>query len=151
MNIDELLSEMEEAMEDSFKVPMLGGKRMVDVEKVRDLIDETRRALPSEIKQARAIVLDRADIVQTAKKESEAIVQRAEDRARAIVSQTEIVKQSEKRAADIIGTAQQQAREVRNKITDYCERMLKNTEEILARSSQDVKNVRTSLRQTAKK
>ena len=40
--------------------------------------------MPAEIRQAKAIVQDRADIVESAKKEAEAIVRkRAEDRARA--------------------------------------------------------------------
>ena len=60
---------------------------MVDVEKVRDIIDDIRLNMPAEIRQAKAIVQDRADIVESAKKEAEAIVKRAEDRARAMVAQ----------------------------------------------------------------
>ena len=84
MNIDELLDVMDETLEEAVNLPFTGGKRMVDVEKVRDIIDDIRLNMPAEIRQAKAIVQDRADIVESAKKEAEAIVTRAEDRARAM-------------------------------------------------------------------
>ena len=40
MNIDELLDVMDETLEEAVNLPFTGGKRMVDVEKVRDIIDE---------------------------------------------------------------------------------------------------------------
>ena len=82
MNIDELLDVMDETLEEAVNLPFTGGKRMVDVEKVRDIIDDIRLNMPAEIRQAKAIVQDRADIVESAKKEAEAIVKRAEDRPR---------------------------------------------------------------------
>ncbi len=150
MNVNELLYEIEEVLEEALAIPLSGGKRVVDVEKVREIVDDVRLNLPGEIKQAMAIVQDRADIVASAKKEAENIIKRAEDRARVLVSESEIVKQTQARATDIMATAQQQAREMRGNVTDYCENMLKRTEEVLVHSAQDVKNVRLNLRQTAK-
>ena len=68
MNIDELLDVMDETLEEAVNLPFTGGKRMVDVEKVRDIIDDIRLNMPAEIRQAKAIVQDRADIVESAKK-----------------------------------------------------------------------------------
>lgn len=150
MNMDELLDLMDETLEESPSLPLTGGKRMVDVDKVRDLIDDVRLAMPSEIKQAKAIVNDRADIVAAARREAEAIIKKAEDRARALVDQEEIVKIAQQRAAELLGASQQQAREMRTTITDYCENMLRQTEETLARGAAEVKNVRQTLRQTSK-
>lgn len=150
MNMDELLDLIDETLEESPSLPLTGGKRMVDVDKVRDLIDDVRLAMPSEIKQAKAIVNDRADIVAAARKEAEAIIKKAEDRARALVDQEEIVKIAQQRAAELLGASQQQAREMRTTITDYCENMLRQTEETLARGAAEVKNVRQTLRQTSK-
>ena len=100
MNIDELLDVMDETLEEAVNLPFTGGKRMVDVEKVRDIIDDIRLNMPAEIRQAKAIVQDRADIVESAKKEAEAIVKRAEDRARAMVAQEAIVKAAQQKATD---------------------------------------------------
>ena len=150
MNIDELLDLMEETLEDATGLPFAGGKRVVDIDKLQDIIDEVRLTLPTEVRQARAIVNDRADIVADAKREAEALVRKAEERARILVGEQEIVKAAQQRAAEIVGGAQTQAREMRTTVTEYCENMLRVTEEQLARNAAEVKTVRANLRQTAK-
>ena len=150
MNIDELLELMEETMEEASGLPFSGSKRMVDIDKMRDIIDEIRLNLPTEIRQAKAIVNDRADIVSDANREAEAIIKKAEDRARILVGEEQIVRAAQQRAADILSTAQSQSREMRNTVTEYCENMLRVTEEQLARNAAEVKTVRANLRQTAK-
>ena len=146
MTIDELLDIMDETLEEATTLPFTGGKRMVDVEKVRDIMDDIRLSMPQEIKQARAIVEDRGRIVDDANKEAEAIIKRAEERARAIVAEQAIQK-----ATEMLASAQAQSREMRATVTGYCENMLRRTEEQLAQSLTDVKTVRTTLRQTSKK
>ena len=150
MNVDELLDLLDETLEESTNLPFTGGKRMVDVDKVRDIIDDVRLNMPAEIKQAKAIVNDRAEIVAGARREAEGIIKKAEDRARALVDQQEIVRQAQQKAAEMLSAAQQQRREMRTTFTEYCENMLRQTEEILARSAAEVKNVRGALRQKAK-
>ena len=150
MNIDELLDLMEETMEEASGLPFSGSKRMVDIDKMRDIIDEVRLNMPTEIRQAKAIVNDRADIIASAKREAEAIVKKAEDRARVLVGEEQIVRAAQQRAAEILSSAQSQSREMRTTVTDYCENMLRITEEQLARNAAEVKTVRTNLRQNAK-
>lgn len=151
MTIDELLDIMDETLEEATTLPFTGGKRMVDVEKVRDIMDDIRLSMPQEIKQARAIVEDRGRIVDDANKEAEAIIKRAEERARAIVAEQAIVKAAQQKATEMLASAQAQSREMRATVTGYCENMLRRTEEQLAQSLTDVKTVRTTLRQTSKK
>lgn len=150
MNVDELLNVMTEMLDESTGLPFAGGKRVVDVDRMQDIIDEIRRNLPSEIRQAKAIVNDRADIVSGAKMEAEALVKRAEDRARILVGEQEIVKAAQQRAAEIVSAAQVQSREMRTTVTEYCEKMLHATEEQLVRSATEMKSVRTNLRKKAK-
>ena len=151
MNIDELLNMMEEMLEEATGLPFAGGTRVVDADRMQDIIDEVRLNLPTEIRQAKAIVQDRADIVESAKKEAEAIVKRAEDRARAMVAQEAIVKAAQQKATEILTSAQSQSREMRTTVTNYCENMLRHTEEQLAKSMTEVKTVRSTLRQSGKK
>ena len=134
MTIDELLDIMDETLEEATTLPFTGGKRMVDVEKVRDIMDDIRLSMPQEIKQARAIVEDRGRIVDDANKEAEAIIKRAEERARAIVAEQAIVKAAQQKATEMLASAQAQSREMRATVTGYCENMLRRTEEQLAQS-----------------
>ncbi len=62
------------------------------IDELLDIMDDIRLSMPQEIKQARAIVEDRGRIVDDANKEAEAIIKRAEERARAIVAEQAIVK-----------------------------------------------------------
>ena len=151
MNVNELLDTIEDALEESANVPLSGGKRIVDVEQIRDYLDEVRAALPGELRQAQQIVNDRAQIVDSANAQAQAIVKKAEERARILVSEAEIVKAAQQRASEIVSAAQTEARTVRQTVTDYCDNMLKTTEETMAENAAQVKSVRANLRQPPRK
>ena len=151
MNVTELLDTIEDALEESASVPLSGGKRIVDVEQIRDYLDEVRAALPGELRQAQQIVNDRAQIVDSANAQAQAIVKKAEERARILVSDAEIVKAAQQRASEITSAAQTEARTLRQTVTDYCENMLRTTEDTMVENAAQVKNIRASLRQNAKK
>lgn len=151
MNVNELLDTIEDTLEESTSMPLSGGKRLVDVEKVRDYLDDIRANLPGELRQAQQIVNDRDQIVDTANAQAQAIVKKAEERARILVSDAEIVKAAQQRAAEITAAAQSESRTLRQTVTDYCDNMLKTTEEAMVENAAQVKNVRANLRQNAKK
>ena len=151
MNVRELLDTIDEALEEGAGVPLSGGKRIVDVEHIREYLDEIRANLPSELRQAQQIVNDRAQIVDDAQAQAQAIIKKAEERARILVSDAEIVKAAQQRAAEIMNTAQSESRTLRQTVTDYCDNMLKTTEETMVENAAQVKNVRANLRQNAKK
>ena len=151
MNVNELLDTIEDTLEESTSMPLSGGKRLVDVEKVRDYLDDIRANLPGELRQAQQIVNDRAQIADTANAQAQAIVKKAEERARILVSDAEIVKAAQQRAAEITAAAQSEQRTLRKTVTDYCDNMLKTTEEAMVENAAQVKNVRANLRQNAKK
>ena len=140
MNVNELLDTIEDTLEESAGMPLSGGKRIVDVEQIRDYLDEIRQNLPVELRQAQSIVSDRAQLIESANAQAQAIVKKAEERARVLVSE-----------AEIVSAAQTEARTVRQTVTDYCDNMLKTTEETMAENAAQVKNVRANLRQSPRK
>ena len=149
MNVEELLELMEETLEEGTAVPFSPSKRIVDVDRMRDIIDEVRNNLPDEIRDSKKIVADREQIIKGAPAESENIIKQAEERARGLVSDQEITKRAQQRAVEILTAAQQQAKEISRSATTYCETILKNSEEVLARSVSDIKNTRMNLRSVA--
>ena len=106
MNVNELLDTIEDALEESAGMPLSGGKRIVDVEQIRDYLDEIRSNLPVELRQAQSIVSDRAQLIESANAQAQAIVKKAEERARILVSEAEIVKAAQQRASEIVSAAQ---------------------------------------------
>ena len=55
VSLETLLENLEEILEEGMSVPLSGGKRMVDVDAARDIIDDIRLNMPAEILQAKAI------------------------------------------------------------------------------------------------
>ena len=151
MNVNELLDTIEDALAESANMPLSGGKRIVDVDQIQDYLDEIRANLPGELRQAQAIVNDRGQIVDSANAQAKAIIRQAEERARVLVSESEIVKSAQQRAAEIMAQAQAESRTLRQTTADYCDNMLKTTEETMIANASQVKNVRASLRQQPKK
>ena len=148
MNVNELLDTIEDLLEESTGMPLSGGKRIVDVEQIRDYLDDIRANLPVELRQAQSIVSDRAQLIESANAQAQAIVQ---ERARILVSEAEIVRAAQQRASEIVSAAQTEARTVRQTVTDYCDNMLKTTEETMSENAAQVKNVRANLRQTPRR
>ena len=148
-SIENVLDEIDEMLDSAFSVPF-SGKCMVDADKVRDLIDEIRLHMPSEIKQAKSIVEDRVEIISTAKREAENIVRRAEDRAKAMVAQEEIVKQAQQRGSEILTLAHQKSREVRQAASEFVETIMKKTDDCLTTNLNELRQTRQNLRSVNK-
>ncbi len=146
MNMDEYLDALGDLVDDAWTMPLTGGKAMVDAGRIREIIEDIRLAMPTEIKQAKMIVADRADIIAKAKAEADYIVRNAEERAKAMLNHEEILKQAQARATELLEQAQQKAREMRRAATDFAETMLKNTEETLVHSLTEVKQARSALK-----
>ena len=145
-NIEDILEQLDDMLDAAWAMPLSGGKVVVDGEKVRDLLDAVRASLPSEIRQARAIVNDRTEIVNTAKKEAEGIIRNAEERRNQILSHEEIVVQAQERANEIHAQTQKRARDMRRTAQEYAEEVLRRTEETLTQQISQVRQARVSLR-----
>ena len=146
MTVDELMEQIDDMIDKAWSFPLSGGKCLVDAERLRDIIDDIRGNMPSEIRQAKAIVADRADIIATAKREAEGIVRSAEERARNMVAHEEVVRQAQQKASELLGQSQQKAREMRKGATDFSEDVLRRTEEVLAQRLGEVRQARQVLR-----
>lgn len=146
MTIENLLDQIDEMIDKAWGLPLSGGKCLVEADKLRDIIDDIRGNMPSEIRQAKSIVADRTDIIETAKKEAEDIIRVAEERARAMVMQEEVVKQAAQKANEIATQTQLKCREMRKGAQDFVDDLLKRTEEDLAKHASEVHQMRQMLR-----
>lgn len=146
VSIEAMLEALEELLEEGMSVPLSGGKRVVDIDQARDIIDDIRINMPQEILQAKAIVKDKSQIMAKATKEAEEIVRRAEERARHMVDNEEIVRKATARAQEITHSSQQQAQQLKSTVTMYCENLLTQTQEQLKKSFDEVKLVKENLK-----
>ncbi len=145
-NIDELMDELYHLVDKAWRLPMSGGRTVVDGGEVRTILDELRENLPQETRQARAIVADRAQIIADAKREAEGIVRSAEERAKKMISQTEIVKQAQERANDLITQSQAKFREMKKASNDYVDDLMRRTDDAIAESLAELRKARQSIK-----
>lgn len=145
MTLDELLEQFDEVLDSGIKIP--GKKTVVDIEKLRAVVDDIRLNIPSEIKQARGIVADRADIITTAKREADGIIRSAEEKAKAMVAQEEIVKLAQEKAAEIISNAQGKAKEMRRAAQDFVDDIMRRADEGLTANLGEIRKTRAALKQ----
>ncbi len=144
MNMEELLDQLDELLDKGMRFP--GGRTVVELEKVKILIDDMRLNMPQEIKQARGIVADRMDIINNAKRDAETTIRNAEERAKALVAQEEITKLAQQRANEIVAQAQAKSREMRKAAQDFVEEIMRRADEGLTANLAEVRSTRASLR-----
>ena len=145
MNMDDLMEQLDETLDSGFKMP---GKRVVvDVEKVRAIIDDMRMTMPTEVKQAKGIVADRADIINNAKREADNIIRAAEERAKAMVAQEEITKLAQAKAGEVLAAAQKKSREMRKAAQDFVDDIMLRADEMPTANLNEIKKTRAALRQ----
>ena len=145
MNMDDLIEQLDEVLDSGFKMP---GKRVVvDVEKVRAIVDDMRMTMPTEIKQAKGIVADRADIINNAKREADGIIRTAEERAKAMVAQEEITKLAQAKAGEVLAAAQKKSRDMRKAAQDFVDDLMLRSDEMLTANLNEIKKTRAALRQ----
>ncbi|MFQ5574295.1 MAG: ATPase, partial [Terriglobia bacterium] len=99
MDIMALIDRLEDFVATARKVPF-GSMVLLSEQKMYEVVDEMRSALPEELKQARWIVKERQEMVSEAEKESGRIIEDAQEKAKDIAADSEIVKRAEEQAAE---------------------------------------------------
>ncbi|MDZ4654600.1 MAG: ATPase [Coriobacteriia bacterium] len=127
MDIMALIDRIEELVDTGRNVPFSSNK-IVDPEKIYEIIDEIRAQFPDELKQARWIVKERQEMLEEAEKEANRILEESRDRAQLLASDQEIARLAEQQAAEILDTARTREREIRLGAEDYADEMLANLE-----------------------
>ena len=145
MSIDEILEEMDELLDKASSMPLIAHKKVVDGDRLRELINDVRLNLPHELKEAKKIEFDCQRIMNEAKSKSEAIIRKAEERAAQIVSQEAIVVEAKKKAVDMITKAQQTAQNIQKTAMASLTKMLTETESFYTKNLQEIKSVKNKL------
>ncbi|MBQ6569791.1 MAG: ATPase [Clostridia bacterium] len=143
---EDLLDLLDSLVDEALKLPLSGGRCVVDEEKVHDIVSQLRTKTPQEILKARKIVEDRTKILDDAKSEAESIIKKAEARAKDIVNNDDLAKQASQHAEELIATANLKSREIIGAAKNYSENMLKRTEDTLAQNMAEIRKTRQNLK-----
>ena len=146
--VEDLIDELYAVLEKGWSLPLMSGKSFVDIEEAKQILDEIRESIPAEVRKAKAIVADRAQIISEAQREAETIVRVAEDKAKTLVSQEEVVRQAQAKANDIMAQAQVKFREMRQASNDYVEDIMRRADDTMATALTELRKTRQSIKST---
>ena len=139
IELDDLIDELEDALAEGRRVPF-SGRLMVDEERILDIIDRMRVAVPEELKQARRVIGEQERLLS----EARAQVQQA-------MEEQGLLAAVEAERARMLAEAEREAQAVRAGADDYAGQVLEELEQRLARLSASVQNGLKELRQAAER
>ncbi len=141
---------MDEMIEGSLNMPFSGGKALIDVTKLASLMDDLMHNLPMELEKSKAIIAEREQILNTAKREAETIIKRAEDRARAMVAQEEVLKQAQEKARNLMTSSEKESTDIRTATYRYADSHLAEVEQLMESQLAHLREVKNALKKQAK-
>ena len=130
MEIFTLLENLEELLESGAKVPF-SSKVMVDIDELREILEDIRLKLPDELKQAKWVKEERQRIIEDAEKEAEGLMKDAEQKIITLVDEHVITKQALAQKEEIIENANKVSKEISVGTRDYADAVLEKVEELL--------------------
>jgi len=118
MDILHLVDRLEELFNESRPI-WLTHSVIVDEDRMLDLIDQMRVAIPEEIKKAQQIITQRDRIMAQSKEEANRTLALAREKAEKQLQDDEIIESAKKRAAEIIEEAHKEAAITRSEADKY--------------------------------
>ena len=141
-HIEDIITTLYDLIQDAKSVPLASDKCFLERDKALDLLDEIIAQLPAELKQSRTIVESRNELIGQARRESEAIIRQAQERAAELVTQEAIYQEAKRQCQEMVLQTQNRMAELRRVSNKYMDDALQSTEEAMARALADVRDTR---------
>ncbi len=145
-NIEDIISALYDMVQDARALPLGADKCIVERDKVLDMLDEIIAQLPVELKQARTIVESRNELIGQARREAEALIRQAQEKADKLVEEEAIYQEAKRQCQEMVLQTQNRMAELRKVSNDYMDDALRRTEEAIAMSLEDVRDTRTKFK-----
>ena len=143
MDILQLIDRLEELFNESKNIPLTRNV-MVDEDRMLDIIDQMRIAIPEEVKKAQQLLGQRDRVLAQAQEEANRTLEIARQKADQLVAKDMVVAEAQRRAEQILTQARSEAEGVRADADDYVVGSLSQLQAELERITNQVNNgVRT--------
>jgi hypothetical protein len=139
MDILQLIDRLEELFNDSKSIPLTRNV-MVDEDRMLDIIDQMRIAIPEEVKKAQQLLGQRDRVLAQAQEEANRTLDLARQKADQLASKEMVVQESQRRGEQILAQARTDAENTRDDADDYVMRSLTQLQAELERISNQVEN-----------
>jgi cell division septum initiation protein DivIVA len=139
MDILNLVDRLEELFNESRPVPLTNNV-IVDEDRMLDLIDQMRVAIPEEVKKSQKLLAERDRTLAQAQEEAKRTIQLAREKSDGLVERDSIVAASESRAEQILEQARLDGEATRHEADNYVLESLTNLEMEMERLLNQVRN-----------
>jgi F0F1-type ATP synthase membrane subunit b/b' len=139
MDILQLIDRLEELFNDAKAVPFTHNV-VVDEDKMLELIDQMRIAIPEEVKKAQQLVAQRDRVMAQAQEEANRTLAIARDKADQLVQKDIVTQEAQRRADQILAQARTEAEGVRVDADNYVLDTLMQLQDQIAKLSNQVNN-----------
>ena len=139
MDILHLIDRLEELFNESRPIPFTHNV-VVDEDRMLDLIDQMRVAIPEEVKKAQQLLAQRDRILAQAQEEANRTLSLAREKSDVLVERDAIVQAAQVRAEEIINQAYADIQNIRHEADDYVITTLTNLEVEMDRALNQIRN-----------
>jgi len=139
MDILQLIDRLEELFNESKTIPLTRNV-MVDEDRMLDIIDQMRIAIPEEVKKAQQLLGQRDRVLAQAQEEANRTLEIARQKADQLVMKDMVVQDAQRRAEQIIEKSRTEAENIRADADDYAMNSLTQLEAELERITNQVTN-----------
>jgi hypothetical protein len=139
MDILHLVDRLEELINNSRDIPFTRNV-IIDEDRVLDIIDQMRVAIPEEVKKSQQILAQKDRVVAQAKEEADRTVAIAKEKSDKLTDRDSIVLDAKKKAKQIESEAEQRAEKTQAEADEYVAETLTNLEIALERVLNQVRN-----------
>ena len=144
--IEDIISALYDMIQDARALPLGADKCIIERDKVLDMLDEIIAQMPVELKQARTIVESRNELIGQARREAEATIRQAQDKANKMIAEEAIYQEAKRQCQEMVLQTQTRMAELRKASNDYMDDALRRTEEAIAISLGDVRDTRAKFK-----
>jgi cell division septum initiation protein DivIVA len=139
MDILQLIDRLEELFNESKNIPLTRSV-MVDEDRMLDIIDQMRIAIPEEVKKAQQLLGQRDRVLAQSQEEANRTLELARQKSDQLVTKDTVAQEAQRRADQIIAQARAEAENIRADADDYAMNSLSQLEAELERITNQVAN-----------
>ncbi len=139
MDILQLIDRLEELFNNAKAVPFTHNV-VVDEDRMLELIDQMRIAIPEEVKKAQQVMAQRDRVMAQAQEEANRTLQIARDKSEQLVQKDMIVQEAQRRADQIVNQARNESEATRVDTDNYVVDTLMQLQDQISKMSNQVAN-----------
>ena len=143
---EDIIGALYDMVQDARSMPLAADKCILERDRVLDMLDEIIAQMPGELKQARAIVESRNELISQARREAETVLKEAQEKAKNLVTREAIYEEAKKRSEEMVAKTQEKMNQLRKAANEYMDESLRQTEEVIANALGEVRDTRMKFR-----